>query len=129
MAFATVENWAARSGDELPSGIELARLQRALDRAERRVRELTRSAIYQHDALGNPVDSTVVDVLREAVLDQLEHGQATDPAGYGLGEIAVTVGPVTLGGTASTSGAPSRFAPDAVERLRDAGLISARVGY
>lgn len=126
--FATVEDWAALPGNEMPSGDDLARLQRALARADRKVALLTRTAVYRHDALGTPIDSTVADALRDATLAQLEYGQATDPDGYGLGEIPVTVGPVTLGGTASTSGTLAEHSPDTVDILRAAGLLSARVG-
>lgn len=129
MPFATVEDWAMRPGNTLPTdeGALLA-LREKIERAERKVRRLTRSARFEHDSLGTPTDSTVADALRGAVFDQLAYSDVVDPEGLGLGAEAVTVGPVTLGALPGASGS-SAYAPAAVERLVDAGLISARTRY
>jgi hypothetical protein len=129
--FATVEEWAARPGNTMPEGAALLDLTERLERANRKVRRMTRSARYRHDVLGYPTDSAVADALRGAVLDQLAYSDATDPEGLGLGDEAVSVGPVTLGARAGTAGAgiSAVYAPAAIERLIDAGLITGRVGY
>jgi hypothetical protein len=129
VAFATVEDWAKRPGNTLPEdeGALLA-LRERIERADRKVRRLTRSARFPHDSLGTPLDSTVADVLRSAVFDQLAYSDVTDPDGLGLGEEAVSVGPVTLGAKPGASGS-SAFAPAAIERLVDASLISSRTRY
>jgi hypothetical protein len=129
VAFATAEDWAKRPGNTLPDDpAALLSLRDRIERADRKVRALTRSARFPHDSLGTPTDSTVADVLRSAVFDQLAYSDATDPDGLGLGEEAVTVGPVTLGAKPGASGR-SAYAPAAIERLVDAGLITARTGY
>jgi hypothetical protein len=129
MTFATVEDWAKRPGNTLPEDpAALLSLRERIERADRKVRRLTRSARFPHDSLGTPTDSAVADALRGAVFDQLAYSDVVDPDGLGLGEEAVSVGPVTLGAKPGSSGS-SAYAPAAIERLVDAGLISARTGY
>lgn len=101
---------------------------RSLRVASERVDELLRTAVYQTDAEGLPVDQEQRDALRWATCAQADYQRAIgDPYGRGaLGTLtSVSIGSVSIGRgvTASGTTAPPRYSDQAVSYLATAGLL------
>lgn len=110
-------------------------LNAKLRRASGQVESYVRTARYQTDEDGYPTDAAVSEALRDATCAQADYWTATDDV-TGGDAIAgpVKIGSVQLGGTA-TGGASSRSAADtrrsdeAIQILRNAGLILSAVNH
>ena len=103
-----------------------------LRRASGVIDGLTRHSKFASDVDGYPTDIDVSDVFRDATCAQVafwdENG---DPTGAGSQDGSFSIGSVSIGarGRSAGSGAPdaqqSRVAPEAVQILVNAGLITA----
>ena len=127
-AFATLEEFAAspysEDDEDQPIGMTDKRLVRASDD----IRELLIVAEFATDADGKPADADVREAIRDATCAQAAWGVLTgDASGAGAAAGPISLGPLSLGSrsTASTQSeiAAGRFSPEAVRRLRTAGLI------
>jgi|SRR5689334_23345 len=102
-------------------------MRRALLVASARIDELISTAIYTtDDTTLLPTDSAVATALRDATVAQAAYAIGTGDA-YGLGVEqyqSVSVGGISLtrGSTSAGSSVPGRYAPQAMEILRAAGL-------
>ncbi len=103
-----------------------------LRRASGVIDGLTRHSVFDADVDGYPTDVNVSDVFRDATCAQAAYWSETeDPTGAVSQEGTFSIGSVSIGarGRTSGNGAPdesqARIAPEAVEILTTAGLISA----
>ncbi len=125
--YATPAEFATWAGGEYETPTE-ARLRRASGVID----GLTRNAVYAVDEDGYPTDADVSDAFRDATCAQAAYWIVTeDPTGAVSQEGTFTIGSVSIGarGRTSGNGAPdeqqARIAPEAVEVLRNAGLVTA----
>ena len=103
-----------------------------LARAATMVRNLTVTAIYQIGSDGRPSEPAVRDALRDATCAQASWFDETGDTGSGasnaystmsLGSARLSVG--GAGSSTNTSVADSRYSPEAVQILTNAGLLAA----
>jgi len=120
-------------GDPVP--VVEKELDALLRRASRQVDSHIRAAVYATDDNGLPTDTAVEAALRDATCAYVAYWQETgDPTGADAMQGPVKSLSGSLGGTA-TGGASSRTPADvrrsdeAVQILRNAGLISAVVAH
>lgn len=107
-----------------------------LRRASTRIDSYTRTSVYQVDAEGYPSDAKVREAFKWATCAQHAWFKVTeDLTGAESQEGMTKIGSVQLGGMSSNSGNASataedaRSAPEAIEILMNAGLLSSRVGH
>lgn len=103
-------------------------VRRALLVAGQRIDELLLTALYATDSTTLlPTDSAIGVALRDATIAQAAYAiEIGDPYGLGVAQYqSVSIGGVTLGrgSTAAGSSTPGRYAPEARETLRAAGLV------
>lgn len=119
--YATVEDFAA---SPLTSGTVT---EQALAAASLVVDELLLTAVYDVDVEGMPTDPAVVDALKQATCAQAAYQAALgDPAGVGAGHISqASIGSIsfTRAAPGSQGSTPGRYSPQAVQILRQAGLL------
>ncbi|GAA3730123.1 hypothetical protein GCM10022239_03410 [Leifsonia bigeumensis] len=111
-------------------------LNALLRRASGLIDGLTRHSVYDADDDGYPTDADVTELFKDATCAQVAYWEETeDPTGAVSQEGTFSIGSVSIGarGRSSGNGAPdeqqSRVAPEAVEILTTAGLISAITAY
>jgi len=98
---------------------------------------LTRRTVYTVDENGKPVDEAVAEAFKNATCAQAAYWDTTDdPTGGEAAAGPVKFGSVSLGGSGATGNAQSktdaaaaRVAPEAVDILRTAGLLSTAVAH
>lgn len=124
--YATRQEYITYAGDPAPTNIDSL-----LRRASHQVESHIRAAVYATDEDGLPTDPAVKEALRDATCAYVAYWEETgDPTGADAMQGPVKILSVQLGGTA-TGGASSRTPADvrrsdeAVQILRNAGLISA----
>ena len=123
--YATVSDLATFLGDTPPDDA-----QALLNRATRLVEGLTVTARYATDADGLPEDLDVSETFRDAVCAQaawfIETGDSTGASArfssLSLGSFQATTSLPSQTGPNSAS--QSRYAPEAVDILRSAGLLT-----
>src|SRR5690625_2474644 len=105
-----------------------------LTRAATIVRILTLTAVYQVDGDGKPTDPAVTAALRDATCAQAAWFDETGDTGSGAASIysTMSLGSARLsvggGGSATnTTVAESRYSPEAVQILQNAGLTPRQV--
>lgn len=130
--FATTDDYARLAEDDWGDTPE--KLQKRLRSASIEVETLTRLAGYVTDDDGYAVDSDLSDAFTEATCAIVEFWEETgDPTGAGANEGAIKIGSVSLGTTSSRESdgdaQERRFGAKAINILRNAGLLSARVDY
>jgi hypothetical protein len=106
--------------------------RRLLARATLRVDELLLTAVYDVDTNGLPTNAAVIVALRRATCEQAEWmTDVGDADGTGVAEVyqSVSIGRLALtrAGTATGGSQSLRYAPNAVQVLRRAGLITGDV--
>lgn len=121
---------------ENPQPVVEKDLNARLRRASSVIDGLTRHARYDVDEDGYPTDEDVSDAFKNATCAQAAWWDETDDVtGAGSQDGTVSIGSVSIGarGRSTGNGAPdaaeSRIAPEAIQILRDAGLISALTGH
>lgn len=126
--LADFEDFTDGDHEEASEDVINARLRRASNVID----GLTRHARFAVDADGYPTDAAISDAFRDATCAQVAWWDETDDiTGAGSQEGTVSIGSVSIGarGRTSGNGAPdastSRHAPEAIEILQNAGLISA----
>jgi hypothetical protein len=121
--YATIAEFAA---SPITSGVTT---DQALVAASLDVDQMLLTAVYDTNEQGLPTDQDVVDALREATCAQAQYAAGLgDPASVGAGRILqASIGSIsfTRSGTPSGQGAPSRYAPQAIQILGQAGLLGA----
>lgn len=106
-------------------------LNASLRRASSVIDSHTRHDVYDVDEDGYPTDADIADAFKKATCAQADwFAETQDLTGAIAQEGTVAIGSVSLGArgrTSGLSGAPdpgaSRIAPEAVELLRNAGLM------
>ncbi|WP_437582728.1 hypothetical protein ACSAGD_10710 [Paramicrobacterium sp. CJ85] len=96
-----------------------------------------RLSVYDTDEDGYPTDADVSDALKEATCAQAAWFEETDDVtGADSQSGVVKIGSVSLGGSGVSGGASnnrsaadSRISPEAVEILRNAGLLTTAVSH
>ena len=97
-----------------------------LRRASGVIDTLTRHSYFLADADGTPTDTDVLDVFRDATSAQVAYWQETgDITGAEAQGGSFSIGSVKIGAAGDTSSKQSRIAPEAVQILVNAGLITA----
>lgn len=127
--YATPSDLATFTGEDAPPNATAL-----LARATRLVEGLTATARYAVDVDGLPEDLDVSEAFRDAVCAQAAWFDETgDTSGAGARFSSLSLGTFTA--TTSTpsastpgSAAQSRYAPEAVDILRSAGLITTAPG-
>lgn len=122
---------------ESPQPIVEADLNASLRRASTVIDGLTRTVRYDIDEDGYPDDVDVSDAFRDATCAQVAWFEETDDiTGADSQAGAVKIGSVSLGGSGATgnaqsgkTAASSRVAPEAIDILRNAGLLSGIVAH
>lgn len=116
--------WDEDGQYEVPSNSTLRRASSTID-------GLTRTSRYDVDEDGYPTDADISDAFRDATCAQAAYWIETeDPTGAVSQEGTFSIGSVSIGarGRTSGNGAPdeqqARIAPEAVEILTNAGLIT-----
>lgn len=130
--YATVADFSEWDEDTLytvPSDSLLRRASGVVD-------GLTRHAIYAVDEDGYPTDSAIAEAFMNATCAQAAWWDETgDATGAQSQSGTVSIGSVSIGarsraaGGASADAADSRIAPEAVEILHNAGLISSTISH
>ena len=108
-----------------------------LRRASSTVDGLTRLSVYDVDEDGMPTDADVDQAFTEATCAQAAYWDDTDDVTGADSQAGPTkIGSVSFGGSGASGGATntksaasSRIAPEAVEILANAGLLSSNVDY
>lgn len=120
--YASTGDYATWLGTAPPPGA-----RRALAAASRVVDELLLTAVYATDAAGMPTDPVVAEALTRATCAQAAYQAALgDPAGVGAGHISqASIGSIsfTRAAPGSQGSTPGRYSPQAVQILRQAGLL------
>lgn len=92
---------------------------------------LTRRSVYAVDEDGYATDETVAEAFKDATCAQMAYWDDTDDvSGAASQEGTISIGSVSIGATGRTTGNGSpdaqtaRVAPEAIEILKNAGLIT-----
>lgn len=110
-------------GDWLDAGDVPGDAAALLRRASRRIRRLTRTAIYSVDAEGAPTDQDVANTMRDATCALVAYWVDTgDPTGASAAYSSMGIGTASLTRRDDQDPDSARDAPEAVEILADAGL-------
>lgn len=116
---------------EQPQPVTEKSLNATLRRASSVIDSHTRHDVYDVDEDGYPTDQRIADAFKEATCAQAQWFDETDDiTGAVSQEGTVSIGSVSMGargrssGGASADAAGSRIAPEAVEILRNVGLLS-----
>ena len=97
-----------------------------LRRASGVIDTLTRHSYFVANAAGTPTDTDVLDVFRDATCAQVAYWEETgDITGAEAQGGSFSIGSVKIGAAGDTSSKQSRIAPEAVQILVNAGLITA----
>ena len=97
-----------------------------LRRASGVIDGLTRHSAFLVDVDGYPTDIDVLDVFRDATSAQVAYWEETgDITGAEAQGGSFSIGSVKIGAAGDTSSKQSRIAPEAVQILVNAGLITA----
>lgn len=125
--YATAEQVLTLGGVTVPAGEEG---DRALRRASREVTRLLKTAEYEVDAGGLPVDPDLQDLLAEATALQLAYWDETgDVTGAGAILSGGSIGSVSLPTVNAAAGTTGRASPEVAAMLRDSDLIRWRVKH
>ncbi|QPZ39703.1 hypothetical protein [Paramicrobacterium chengjingii] len=136
--YATPSDYFDFLGDEIPDPFpEKKQLEAMLRRASIVIDGRLRLAVYNTDEDGYPTDADVSEALKDATCAQADWFENTDDlTGAESQQGVVKIGSVSLGGSGATgsasstkSAADSRISPEAVEILRNAGLIGSAVNH
>lgn len=129
--YAVESDW---EDSDFTDGEPPASLKKLIGRASLHIDSLIRNAVYETDEDGGPVDLDIIETLRDATLAQVAYWEETgDVSGAMAGAQSMGIGSVSIGGI-KTAGDnahaknESRHAPEAVNLLRQAGLLTAIVG-
>lgn len=112
-------------------------LDAKLRRASTVIDGLLRLAVYNSDDDGYPTDIEISEALQEATCAQAEWFDDTDDISGAESQAGPTrIGAVSFGGSGASGGASntknaatSRVAPEAVQILRNAGLLSSVISH
>lgn len=131
--YATPSDYYDYIGADDP-GDEAADLEAMLRRASAQVDGYLRGARYDVDEDGYPTDPDVDEAITDATCAQVEWWQQTgDVTGADANAGAVRILSVSLGSssaaTAQRTAAEARASSEAIDILRNAGLISAFIGH
>lgn len=127
-AFASLEEFTASPYSEDDEDQLIGMTEKRLLRASEDVRELLIVAEFDTDADGNPADVDVRGAIRDATCAQAAWGVLTgDASGAGAAAGPISLGPLSLGSrstaTSQSEIVAGRYSPEAIRRLRTAGLI------
>lgn len=130
--LADFEDFTDGDHEEASEDVINARLRRASSVID----GLTRNARFAADADGYPTDEAISDAFRDATCAQVAWWDETDDiTGAGSQEGTLSIGSVSIGSRGRTTGngapdaASSRHAPEAIQILQNAGLISALTSH
>lgn len=133
--YATIAEFAASPFSEDDEGETITVTDKQLRRASLDIDGLTIAASYRVDDDGEPIDQAILEAFRDATCAQAAWYQATgDASGAGAAAGPITLGPLSVGGRRGTAGggsapADSRYSPEALQILRNAGLRSTAVAH
>lgn len=122
--YATTGDYATAIAEAPPTDVSL---RRVLAVASARVDEMLHGAIYTTNTTTLlPTDTAVAAALRDATIQQAAYAiDVGDPYGLGVEQYqSVAIGGVSLGRGSGSAAPAGRFAPDAMETLRAAGLTN-----
>lgn len=133
-SYATPANYVDSDYYDQDEGLpeDERRIVKLLARASRHIESLTITAVYETDEDGAPVDLDISEAFRDAVCAQVAYWEETGDAS-GVGAIGSTsIGSLSLGSAPSAGQTHAdrqgvRYAPEAVEILSAAGLLSSAV--
>lgn len=135
-SYATVDDYFKFIG-ETPAEAEPAderRMQALIRRASSAVDSMLVTAVYSTDDDGYPLNVAVSDALRDATCAQMEwfeeQGDASGAAGaFESGSLLSASFSRGNGGGKGSTGQRARLAPEALQILRNAGLVTVGIGH
>lgn len=142
--YATASDYYGFVGEDDPNGTipppDEAVIEKDLNARLRRssgvIDSLTRTSSYTTDEDGYPADAGVSDAFTEATCAQAQwFFENDDITGSVSAAGPLSLGPLSVGGRGNTAAAvnsgaqPARIAPEAVQILRNAGLLGAAVSH
>ncbi|GAB2519473.1 hypothetical protein [Paramicrobacterium agarici] len=136
--YATPSDYFDFLDGEIPDPVpDEQQLKAKLRRASIVIDGRLRLAVYDTDEDGYPTDADVSEALKDATCAQADWFTETDDiTGADSQAGVVKIGSVSLGGSGATGGASnarsagaSRISPEAVEILRNAGLLRSAVAH
>jgi len=122
-------------GDHEPASEDVTNA--TLRRASIVIDGLTRTSVYEVDEDGYPTDVDVAEAFKDATCAQMSYWDITDDVTGAESQMGPTrIGSVSFGGSGASgnaqngkSPASSRVSPEAIEILRNAGLIRTAIAH